>query len=128
MKSYAWIILFTLTGYMACKTGGKIKPMPVNQMKPVMWDLMKAGEWYNYIIAKDSTLRNKKEDLRLFEQVFAVHGITKQQFYNSYKYYEAHPIEFKILIDSVDAYSIREKNKLYETPLIKPSRKPGQAQ
>ena len=128
MKSYAWIILFTLTGYMACKAGKKIKPMTVNQMKPVMWDLMKAGEWYIYIIAKDSTLRNKKEDVRLFEQVFAVHGITKQQFYNSYKYYESHPIEFKILIDSVDAYSLREKNKLYETPINKPGRKPGQAQ
>jgi hypothetical protein len=124
MKNFAWIILLTCAGYTACKSGSKIKPLTVDQMKPVMWDLMKAGEWYIYIVAKDSSLRNKKEDIRLFEQVFAIHGITKDRFYSSYKYYESHPIEFRTLVDSLDAYSVREKNKLF----LKPDKKPGQAQ
>ena len=82
-------------------------------MKLVMWDLIKAGEWHIQIIARDSALRNKKEDIRLYEQVFAIHGITKDQFYNSYKYYEAHPVQFKVLIDSLDAFSNREKISLF---------------
>ena len=110
MKFFVCIILFTLSGYMACTpAAGKKKPIAIDKMKLVMWDLMKAGEWHTFIIVKDSTLKNKKEDIRLFEQVFALHSITKDQFYNSYKYYEAHPVEFKILIDSVDAFAIREK-------------------
>ena len=83
-------------------------------MKLVMWDLIKAGEWYSQIISRDSALRNKKEDIRLYEQVFAIHGITKDQFYTSYKYYEAHPVQFKVLIDSLDAFSNREKISLFE--------------
>ena len=111
MKFFASIIMLTCClGYMACTSvTGKKKPIAVDKMKFIMWDLIKAGEWHSFIIAKDSTLKNKKEDIRLFEQVFTVHGITKDQFYNSYKYYEAHPVEFKILIDSVDAFSIRDK-------------------
>ena len=109
MKFVPIIILFCL-GYMGCTPAAGIKkPMPVEKMKVMMWDLIKAGEWHTFIIIKDSTLKQKKEDIRLFEQVFAVHGITKEQFYNSYKYYEAHPVEFKVLIDSVEAFAIREK-------------------
>lgn len=114
MRIPAWIILACVLGNACTPAATGKKPIEANQMKQVIWDLMKAGEWYNYIIANDSTLKNKKEDIRLYEQVFSVHGITKDQFYTSYKYYESHPVEFKLLLDSVEAVSLREKNKLYE--------------
>jgi hypothetical protein len=111
MKKLAGIIL--LTGCLvACSRGGSHKPLEIDQMKQVMWDLMKATEWHSFIIAKDTALRNKKEDIRLYAQVFAIHNITKERFYRSYQYYEAHPNEFKILIDSIDNFSAREKSHL----------------
>lgn len=77
-----------------------------------MWDMLKADEWYVRAAIKDSTLKKKKENIRLYEQVFSLHGITKEQFYNSFKYYEAHPVAFKVLIDSTDAFANREKSRL----------------
>jgi hypothetical protein len=115
MRMWLRILLLACLGYTGCTPASSSKkPIEVNKMKQVMWDLMKADEWYNQITAKDSTLHGKKEDIHLYEQVFAVHGISKDQFYTSYKYYESHPVEFKVLIDSVDALSLREKNKLYD--------------
>lgn len=90
------------------------KPLPLNQMKLVTWDMMKAGEWHLLAIAKDSTLRNKNEDVRLYAEVFRIYGITSGQYFDSYKYYAAHPAEFKVLADSIDAYSARERNQVYQ--------------
>ena len=100
----------------ACSTNKRSphKPLPINQMKLITWDLMKASEWHLLVIAKDSLLRDKKEDIRLYAQVFKIHGVTKDQYYDSYKYYEAHPAAFKILSDSLDAFSSRERNHVYE--------------
>ncbi|NCI45719.1 DUF4296 domain-containing protein [Sediminibacterium soli] len=94
----------------ACSGKKAKKHIPLNDMKLIVWDMIKAGEWYNVTTVKDTTARKRKEDIRLFSQVLTVHGITRDEFYSSYKYYEAHPVEFKVLIDSLDAYSAREKN------------------
>jgi hypothetical protein len=47
----------------------------------------------------------------LYEQVFAVHKITKKQFYDSYHYYEAHPVAYKELVDSLESYANKQKLK-----------------
>lgn len=90
------------------------KPLPIPVMKKVMWDIMKADEWYTTISARDSVGKFKKDNIRMYEKVFSIHGITRDKFYNSYKYYEAHPVEMKILIDSIDLFSVRERTRLFE--------------
>jgi hypothetical protein len=97
-----------------CATKKQTRPLEVNKMKMIMWDLIKAGEWYNNILVKDSTASKKKTDTRLFAQVFAIHGVTSVQYYDSYRYYEAHPLQFRVLVDSVDAYGNREKTAIFE--------------
>ena len=52
-----------------------------------------------------------KEDIPLYEQVFAVHKITKKQFYDSYHYYEAHPVAYKELVDSLESYANKQKHE-----------------
>ncbi len=108
-RLFTVIIIFAVV---ACKS--KEKPLPVNQMKVIVWDLMKSDEWFNALNVKDSTARIKKENFRLYQQVFLIHGITRERFYKSYEYYEAHPGPMKELLDSVDAYSNREREKLYK--------------
>jgi hypothetical protein len=97
-----------------CTAKKKTRPLEVNKMKVIMWDLIKAGEWYNNILVKDSAANKKKTDARLFAQVFAIHGVTSVQYYDSYRYYEAHPLQFRVLVDSVDAYGNREKTAIFE--------------
>ena len=114
MKIFLSAIIFVSLGLMGCKSGGDNKMiLPLDTMKVVMWDMLKADEWYIRKTIKDSTLKTKHENIRLYEQVFAIHNITRKQFYTSYKYYESHPPEFKVLIDSIEASSNRIRNSLF---------------
>ena len=110
---FFFILLFCFLFLFGCKNDNPDKKrLEINTMKLIMWDMLKADEWYIRKSLADSTLKKKREDIRLYEQVFLLHHITRKQYYYSYQYYEAHPVEFKVLIDSVDAFANREKEKL----------------
>lgn len=112
MKRIAGVcIFFCLAGMMmtACSSSQGKDILPVDSMKVVMWDMLKADEWYMHLSQQDTTLKKKREDIRLYEQVFLIHGITREQYYKSYRYYETHPVKFKQLLDSVDQLASREK-------------------
>jgi tRNA/tmRNA/rRNA uracil-C5-methylase (TrmA/RlmC/RlmD family) len=83
--------------------------LPINSMKLIMWDMMKADEWFVQTTIKDTQHLRKKENIELYEQVFAIHNTSRKQFYNTYKFYQTHPDQLKILIDSITAFSNREK-------------------
>ncbi|MFY7898669.1 MAG: DUF4296 domain-containing protein [Chitinophagaceae bacterium] len=84
--------------------------LTINEMKPIMWDMITADEWFSQITLKDSTARPKMKNAEMYQQIFAKYKITKEQFYNSYHYFQMHPNELKVLIDSVDKYGSRIKN------------------
>jgi hypothetical protein len=114
MKYFPGIAILAFAMFVSCRTH-KNEILGIDSMKLVMWDMIKADELYIRILAKDSTARKRKDNIRLYEEVFALHHTTKGQFDSSYKYYEAHPVSFRLLIDSVDACSNREKTKMFNT-------------
>jgi hypothetical protein len=78
--------------------------------------MLKADELYIRIIGKDSTAKKRKENIRLYEEVFLLHHIRKGEFDSSYKFYASHPVQFRVLIDSMEAFSSREKERLFGKP------------
>ena len=111
MKYLACIFLLSCTVTIACRNSNNKEILGIDSMKVVMWDIMKSDELYLRILAKDSSARRRKENIRLYEQVFYIHHLHKGLFDSSYRFYEAHPVQFKLLIDSLEAYSKREKEK-----------------
>ena len=111
-----YICSFIVIGLLvsSCQSKYEKSILPVDSMKLVMWDMMKADELFLRLIVKDSTAKKRKENIRLYEEVFAIHRITKGKFDSSYKYYEAHPVQFKILIDSLETFSMRERDRISE--------------
>ena len=111
-----FIFFFGLIALMniSCKSKSNTNILSLDSMKVVMWDMLAAGEWNNIAITKDSALFRNHNDIKLYEQVFLVHHITKDQFYNSYKYYQSHPDKMKILVDSVSNFGTREKTKAFK--------------
>jgi hypothetical protein len=110
MSSRSLIIIFIAISLFACKSkkeGPKI--LPISTMKLVLWDILKADEWYTQTAIRDSLHTRVNENFLLYEEVYKVHHIDKAQFYSSYKFYETHPDQFKVLIDSVVAYGDRDK-------------------
>lgn len=92
--------------------GGKqstsvLKP---EEMKLVMWDMIRADEVASLEGMKDTIPNNLlTHAVARYEQVFAIHHTSKEQFYKSYAYYQENPEEHKVLMDSLSAYGNRIK-------------------
>ena len=108
-SSLLFVVLCFLV--LACTSTPK-NVLPVNTMKVVMFDMLKADDWYARILVGDTLMQRVKEDIPLYEQVFAVHKLTKKQFFDSYHYYESHPVAYKELIDSLESYANKQKLKM----------------
>jgi len=116
------LILFT-----ACNS--KKLPSDViepERMKLIVWDVLRADEYAADQFHSDSSKSMRKHLSADYANVFAVHKINSNTFYNSYKYYRAHPFLHKILMDSVYAYGTRQRAKLdIQTPKPGQGPKPG---
>lgn len=112
------VITCLFIGLMFSCSNGRSGLLPPDTMKVVMWDMLKIDELYTHMVVKDSSQLRRKTNIRLYEEVFRLHNITREQFQKTYHYYESHPTEFKVLIDSVEAHAERERNKPGAPPLV----------
>ena len=97
----------------ACRGNSNEQLLDINEMKVLVWDMLKADELYTVQQAKDSTLRIQKKNLEYYEKIFAYYKISRFTFYKSFTYYEAHPLEMRELLDSIDQYATRERNRSF---------------
>jgi hypothetical protein len=98
----------------ACRSGNaKGDILGQDTMKLVMWDMLRADEYFTRLSLHDSTGAKKNERFRLYQQVFDIHHITKGKFDTSYLYYAAHPVAYKLLIDSLETFAARERAKVF---------------
>lgn len=110
MKHFAILIL--VSAFLACNLSKKDKNIISNdKMKEVVWQLMQADELYNRQVLVDSAWQLEKKNVQFYQQIFDYHKIDRVQFFKQMNYLETHPIEFKVLMDSVEALSKREKNE-----------------
>ena len=106
------ILLIGLNLMSSCRNkeqipAGVLKP---EKMKAVLWDVIKADVFTAEFIKKDSSKNATTENLKLQQQIFAIHKVTKADFYNSYDYYKGNTVEFKKIVDSLVAQAERKKN------------------
>lgn len=91
--------------------------LPVEKMTQVMWDMAQADQLAAMNAAKDSTHGVRKEEtMRLYEEVFRLHDVTREEFRKSYQYYLDHPALNQTLFDSVMARGTRARTELYDRP------------
>ncbi len=110
MKNLIIKVLFISIIFYSCNNDEKL--LSISEMKFVMWDVINADEWIKLKNANQSSDSIKKESNNFYNKIFDLHKITEQQFYNSYKFYQSHPIEMKILLDSIANYGTRKRDTL----------------
>ena len=95
----------------------------------VLWDLIQADQFAKLYLVKDSLKINvNQERLKLYQEVFQIHHITKDQFQQSYQFYMGRPDLTKIMFDSLSAFTTRQRMEAYKskyTPPVKTVTKPG---
>jgi hypothetical protein len=125
MKFLAGIfLLFAL--FLSCsEKEQKQDILPEKEMREVMWDMMRADQYVAAFLLKDSTRNKKAESIKLYEEIFRIHKITREQFKTSFDYYSAQPDLFRPIIDSlakrkVTTAPIRPVHPVRKDSLVKP--------
>src|SRR5258705_1773252 len=109
MKIFLFILLSTVV--FGCVRNDKIPKEIIsqNEMRKIMWDLMRADAYVSDFIMKDSTRDRKAESAILYEKIFDIHSTTPETFKKSIAFYESRPDLLKVIIDSLRS---DEKNTL----------------
>lgn len=120
MRHIAIIILVLVLA--ACSS----RPVPKNillpaQMQQVVLDLIKADEYINLYLTRDTAINIRQKRSALYQQVFALHHTTREEFYNSYQYYQQHPDKHKEFFDSLYAEVNRPKEMVQPPKMVKPT-------
>ena len=86
-------------------------------MQAVLWDVIKADVFTAEFLKKDSSKNAAAENLKLQQQIFAIHKVSKADFYRSYDYYKAHTEIFKQVMDSM---VVRAEKDRYQKTIAAP--------
>jgi hypothetical protein len=107
MRFIALIIASALM--FACSSSVPRGIIPPDEMKQIVFDLVRADQFIDNFVTKDTTANVKERRITLYEQVFAIHKVSREEFYKSYTYYQQNPDKNKVLFDSLNAYGNRKK-------------------
>ena len=101
MRFFLFIIL--IISNFGCVRDNKVPKdvIPQNQMRKIMWDLMRADAYVTDFIMKDSTLDKKAESAKLYEKIFDIHSTSRETFKKSLVFYQSRPDLFKAISDSL---------------------------
>lgn len=114
MNKYLLCFLFAMY-LIACGGDEKKIPkdiLPINQMKFIVWDLIQSGEYAKSFIEKDTSKKNI--NTAYLAAALKLHKISKEDFFKSFNYYQAHPLLNQELFDSITSYAQRQRNGMYK--------------
>jgi Domain of unknown function (DUF4296) len=104
MRTFLLIVIISTLLIPGCKNKDAVpnSVLPRDKMQAVLWDMMRADQFLSdYVLNKDTSLKRATESIKLYQQVLAINGITKEKFERSFSYYKAHPILLKAIMDSI---------------------------
>lgn len=96
---------------------GIIQP---DSMRVILKDVIMVDQYalqylFKDSVKKDSSHRNVKLEIRqLYETVFKLHTVTRDEFRKSLDFYDSRPDLIKTMFDSLAAYETRHRNDLYK--------------
>jgi|SRR5688572_24399917 len=121
MRIFLFFILFvSVAGCNRDKTIPK-GILSQNEMRKIMWDLMRADAYVADFIMKDSTRKQdqKVESAILYEQIFSIHSTTQEAFIKSRDFYERRPDLLKVITDSLRSDERKvQQSRMNKTPQV----------
>lgn len=119
MTRVGWTIVVLIVVLTGCSDKNSVPSgiLGREDMQNVLWDMIQADQYSATYLAKDSGhIDIRLESMRLYDEVFQLHHISREQFSNSYKYYMAHPDLTQTLLDSLQAMGTRMRAENYSRP------------
>lgn len=103
MRTFLFGICITVC-IIACKNKNEVPAaiLPIDKMQGVLRDMMQADIFVNdYILGRDPSLNKDSVRQIKYSEVLAIHQISKFQFQKSFNYYKLHPLQLKVIMDSI---------------------------
>jgi len=101
MRAVVFICLISI--FISCGNEESEKVLPPEKMEAVLFDFIMAEAHTNTKYNVDSVISAQKDNVRLQKKVFAIHGISKAQFEQSFDYYTEHSGAMLKILDSIIA-------------------------
>ena len=117
-------IVVILFFWVACSDSSAVPKdiIAKEKMEKILWDIVQADNFSSEYLKKDSARINvKQETMKLYDQIFLIHHISRQEFEKSYHFYLDHPDITKVMFDSLSAKANRQRNELHRRPGTPPS-------
>lgn len=112
------LLFLLIAGAVACTNRNSIPSDVMNQdkMESVMWDMIQADRFSSQFLERDSAAKKdiKTENLKLYERVFQLHKISRDEFIRSFNFYLSRPDLNKVIFDSMSARAERRRAELYK--------------
>ncbi len=111
---YKWLVVIIIFVLIACKGPSSVPSsiLGYDEMKGIMWDMAQVDEFAT-VYVHGTPEKVKHENLLMYQKVFVLHKISNDEFTKSYSFYKTHPIQQKILMDSLIQFSNRQRLDRY---------------
>ena len=103
MRAAPLIFLFAFM-FGSCSDKEKIPAglIPQKKMQAILWDMMRADQFLtDFVLNRDTSLNKSAERLKYYSRIFSLHKINRDEFQQSFHYYQKNPALFKMLMDSI---------------------------
>ena len=97
-----FLLLLSIFFVLSCSGESVPKDVfPPKKMTAVLYDIILADEWVDFARMHDSTFMNFSKRAAVYDSVFRLHGIRKEEYQKSINYYQGRPDLLKEILDSL---------------------------
>ncbi len=107
------IAIFCMIGC-ANKGGNNPGILPREKMQAVMWDIIGADAFTEQFVKKDSLKNATLENIKLQNKIFALHKVTRADYYKSYDYYISQTDLMRVILDSMTNKAERNRTQMMQ--------------
>lgn len=96
--------LLFFTVFLAACSSNANRPkdvLPPGKMGAVLYDVIQADEFVDFAKYRDSTYQQLNRRTALYDTVFGLHGVTKNNFKKSLDYYQSRPDLLKDILEDL---------------------------
>lgn len=116
--SVALVVFFCIIILSSCSRSSRIPSEILGQdrMSALLFDISMAEGHAENAYFRD-TAKSRDSILKVeLDRVLLIHGVSQQQFLDSYRFYKLNPHLYKVMVDSLQARSQRDQQKMYLQP------------
>ena len=116
------LAIFILVLFGACSDANDVprKIIGMEDMEKIIWDMVQADQFSIQYLKKDSARLNvRQETMKIQDEVFQIHHVSKEKFQESLRFYLSHPDLTKTLFDSLSAKAVRLRTEVYHRPITR---------